>query len=446
MFMHKIALAVATLCAVGSVNAAVSVEEANKLGTSLTPIGAEMAGNEEGTIPSYTGGLTELPAGFEPGSGIRPDPFSDEKPMFSITAENMDQYADKLTEGVKALMKQYPSYRIDVYPTHRTAAVPGFVAENTRKCATTATTSDGGLSMSGCQGGVPFPIPKDGFEIMWNHLTRFVGVALTHSYKARYVPASGSFYATAGATYYSEFPYYGEGDSNILWKGKTYINTPPRRAGENLLAVDPLNIYKDGRVAHMYLPGQRRVKLAPTIAFDTPRPSSGGISTYDDQYIFQGSMERFDFKLIGKKEVFIPYNTYKMNYHTTANELFTPTQLNPDVVRWELHRVWVVEATLREGSRHIYSKRRFYVDEDTWTALTSDQYDMRGDLWRVGFAYQAPSYEVPAPMAEAHGFYDLDAGAYEMTFWTAEDGGVRYIDPLPAREWSPQSLSGSGIR
>jgi hypothetical protein len=99
----------------------VTADEAKQLGTTLTQVGAEKAGNKEGTIPEYTGGLTTAPAGFDKGKGVRPDPFASEKPVASIDAKNMDKYADKLSEGTKALMQANADYRIDVYPTHRTA-------------------------------------------------------------------------------------------------------------------------------------------------------------------------------------------------------------------------------------------------------------------------------------------------------------------------------------
>ncbi len=210
--------------------------------------------------------------------------------------------------------------------------------------------------------------------------------------------------------------------------------------------VDPLDFADRGRRAWLYLPGQRRVRLAPDVSHDTPNPATAGATTYDDAFIFNGSMERFDFKLIDKKELYVPYNTYRMAYDSTAKELLQADHLNPDLVRWELHRVWVVEATLAEGKRHIYNKRVFYLDEDSWVAVASDQYDNKGELYRVGFAYITPSYEYPAPFADLQNHYDLIAGRYTIQAYSAERGGVVYIEPRPEREWSPDALAGSGIR
>jgi hypothetical protein len=431
-----------------SVHAAATADEAKALGSKLTPIGAEMAGNADGTIPAYTGGLTTPPADFKAGSGIRPDPFAAEKPRVVIDAKNMSKYEGQLTEGAKALLAKYPTYHLDVYPTHRTVAFPKFVTDNTAKAATTAKTTNDGRSFSGAHAGFPFPIPKDGYEAMWNHLVRFNGVAYEAKYRNLSVDSSGHASLTTEGNSVQEYPYWdaAQADSDIYWRIKLSYTGPARRAGEALQLFDPLDLGTKDRRAWIYLPGQRRVKVAPDLAFDTPNPGTAGATTFDDTFIFNGSMDRFDFKLVGKKEMLVPYNDYRAVYQSTQDALLTPNHLNPDLVRWELHRVWVVEATLREGKRHVYSKRTFYLDEDSWAALASDEYDGRGQLYRAGFAYMAPSYDVPAPYTDMFGHYDLIARIYSLTGYTAETGGQHQSKPRSEREWSPDALAGSGIR
>ncbi|AEB86194.1 DUF1329 domain-containing protein [Alicycliphilus denitrificans] len=449
MQVNKTIIVLAVASAVGgSALAGVSADEAKKLGTTLTAVGAEKGANKDGSIPAYTGGLTTVPTGFKPGDGLRPDPFAGEKPLFSIDGKTADKYADKLTEGTKALMKKYPDYRIDVYKTHRTVAMPKFVEENTAKCAVNAKTTNGGRSMEGCHAGFPFPIPKTGFEAMWNHLVRFQGVAYSVKYRNWNIDASGRPSVSTEGTIAQEFPYWdtSKPDSGVYFKQRINYTGPARRAGEAMMLIDPLDYAEKDRRAWLYLPGQRRVKVAPDLSHDTPNPGTGGTSTFDDVFLFLGSMDRFDFKLVGKKEAFIPYNDYRMAYNSTKDELLKPKFLNPDVVRWEQHRVWVVEATLREGKRHVYSKRTFYLDEDSWAAVASESYDARGQLFRTGFSYLTPSYEVPAPFTDMHGFYDLIAGSYSLSGYTAETGGVRPAKPAPDRDWSPDALAGSGIR
>lgn len=444
----QITLIAALLAAHAGSAAAATAEEAKKLGTTLTAVGAEKAGNKDGSIPEYKGGLTTPPASYKKGDGLRPDPYAGEKPLYSVDAKNMDKYADKLTEGVKALMKKYPSYRIDVYPTHRSAAFPKYITDNTAGCAVNAKIVSNGLGFEGCRAGYPFPIPKTGQEAMWNHLVRFRGLATQLKYMAYNVDASGRASLATEGNLNQDFMYYDPATKELdtLFKLKITYTAPARRAGEALMVYDPLDFAGKGRRAWQYLPGQRRVKLAPDVAFDTPNPGTAGATTYDDAYVFNGSLERFNWKLVGKKEMLIPYNTYKMAYGSTIETLLPPNHLNPDLVRWELHRVWVVEATLAEGKRHIYSKRTFYLDEDSWVAVSSDEYDARGQLYRSGFAYITPSYEVPAPFADLQGHYDLISGLYVINGFTAERGGVHHGAMLPEKEWASEALAGSGIR
>lgn len=435
----------------GFVFGAVSPEEANKLGTTLTLFGAEKAGNKEGTIPEYTGGLTKAPPNYKPGSGIRPDPFAEEKPLFSIDARNMDQYADKLTEGSKAMLKKYSTFRIDVYKTHRTVAYPKYVIDNTMKNALNAKTTNGGLSVTGAHAGIPFPVPKDGHEVMWNHLTRYEGRTQEFRTSAVNVDSTGRPAIAGAGICWQDYPYYDNTikSAELYYQIRCDYNNPARMAGEILELQDPLNISEKGRRAWQYLPGLRRVKLAPELAFDTPNPNGGGVVTFDDLFIFCGSMERYNWKLLGKKEIYVPYNVYKIHL-SKMDELFRPKHVNPDIIRWELHRVWVVEATLKPGKRHIYPKRRFYVDEDSWAALATESYDGRGNIYKVGTSTQSPSYDIPAPLALTQIFYDLITANYVVNTWIGDNGVAngyfKAIAPLPKRFWSPESMAGSGIR
>jgi hypothetical protein len=446
--LHRLVAIVAATIAACQAQAAVSADEAKALGTTLTAIGAEKAGNKEGTIPAYTGGLTTAPAGFKPGDGVRPNPFAADKPRLQIDAKNMAAHAAQLTEGTKALLQKYPSFRVDVYPTQRSVAFPKFVADNTAKNAVRAKTLNEGRSIEGAHAGFPFPMPKDGYEAMWNHLVRFNGQAYESKYRNLSVDASGrATLATEGVSV-QEYPFWdtSKTSADTFWRIKLTYTGPARRAGEALMLVDPLDIGAKDRRAWSYLPGQRRVKVAPDLAHDTPNPGTAGATTFDDTFIFNGSMERFDFKLVGKKEMLVPYNTYAAVYQAKQDELLKPNHLNPDLVRWELHRVWVVEAKLKDGKRHVYGKRTFYLDEDSWVALASDEYDARGQLYRTGFAYMAPSYDLPAPYTDMFGHYDLVSRVYSLTGFIAETGGLRHTKPLPEREWSADALAGAGIR
>ncbi|MCD7037678.1 MULTISPECIES: DUF1329 domain-containing protein [Pseudomonas] len=436
-----------------SANASVSPDQAAKLGTTLTGVGAEMTGNADGTIPAYTGGLKAIPAEYKTGDSFRPDPFANEKPRLVITGQDLAKHKDKLTATSQALLTRYPTYRLDVYPTHRTVALPKSVLETTALNAVGGKTGAGGLALENVLPGVPFPIPSDGYEAMWNHLLRYQGVALSNKYDSWNVDSSGAASLSTTGNFVVEYPLYNSSrptgpvaPDEVYYRTKFQYTGPARRAGEALLLMDAVDPTKQPRRGWLYLPGQRRVKLAPELAYDTPNPSTAGTATYDDSFLFSGAMDRYDFKLAGKKELYVPYNTYKFSYHKTTADVTTPNHVNPDLLRWELHRVWVVEATLKPGKRHIYSKRTFYLDEDSWIALASDEYDGRGQLYRGGFANLTYSYDVQAPEAINQVLYDLISGAYNLNGFYGPYGGPKYIAPLSKAQWSPESLAGSGIR
>ena len=451
-FVKSVLATTLALAVAGAAHAAVSPDQAAKLGTTLTGVGAEKAGNADGSIPAYTGGLTTVPANYVKGSSLRPDPFAGEKPRSVIDGKNASQYEGKLTASTLELLKRYPSFRVDVYQTHRTVGLPQRLLDNTAKNAVATQALEGGVALENALPGIPFPIPGDGYEAMWNHLLRYQGHALNIKYDNWNIDSSGRATLATTSNGFTEYPLYDPArttpakESDVFFKTKFYYQGPARRAGEAVLLNDAVNPLKQPRRGWQYLPGQRRVKLAPDLAYDTPNPGTAGSSTYDDSWVFNGALDRYDFKLVGKKETVVPYNTYKLNYHDKAADITTPNHINPDLVRWELHRVWVVEATLKPGKRHIYSKRTFYLDEDSWIALASDEYDANGKLYRGSFAHMAYSYDVQAPNADNFMTYDFVAGSYAISGVYGPYGGIKYIEPLSKAQWAPESLAGAGIR
>ena len=373
--------------------AKVSQQEADRLKTDLMPTGGERAGNAEGTIPAWDGGGVPIPAGWngKPGDFL-PDPFKDDKVLFSINAANMDQYADKLSEGTKWLLKRHPdTFRLDVYPTRRTMKAPQYVYDYTYKNALNASMDEARQGIQNAYGGIPFPIPKHAEEIVYNHILRWQGASRYSTSRGYNVSGSGTVTLTNASFSAENYPLYYPGEPNYeadLWHFYGPVTGPARRKGELLLVVDAVNPLKQPRKAWQYLPGQRRVRRAPTLSYDNPNPGSA-ITTYDDAFQFNGALDRFDWKIIGKKEMYMPYNCYKQNLVEKIEDFALAGHFNPDLVRWELHRMWVVEATVKEGKRHVYGRRIFFFDEDSWFLQLKDQYDNRDNFWRfnIGMNY-----------------------------------------------------------
>ncbi len=451
--IKRIYIALMIFCCIlayGTGFAEVSPEEAAKLKSTLTPLGAERAGNEDGTIPAWEGGYTTVPAGYISGTP-RPDPFADEKPLFSITAANMAQYAEKLSDGTKAMLKEYPEYRIDVYPTHRTAAAPDYVYENTLKNATRARTTSNGLKVEGAYGGTPFPIPKDGYEVIWNHLLAWQGERAEFTSQSWSGTSTGKKVFGTENIFYFAYPYYfREGSLETFdgdfWKNMIVTTAPPFKAGETILAIDPVDVYGQGRRAWQYLVGQRRVRRAPSIAYDTPNAVASGVTNYDEAMMYNGAIDRYEWKLLGKKEIYIPYNNNK-NMLYPIEEVLLENYPNPDLVRWELHRVWVVDATLANGKRHTVPHRRFYQDEDTWTAVVIDSWDARGDFWRHHHSLPFIAYEVPAiNNATCNFLKNLQTGQWSITRLMLNDMQWKKGENRGPGFHTPNNLSSMGVR
>jgi len=436
----------AACVAVPAAHAAVSADEAAKLKTTLTPYGAERAANKAGTIPEWTGGVSKPPANYKAGEH-RPDLFAGEKPLYTVTAQNMEQYKAVLSEGQIALFKKNPeTFKMNVYPTHRTAAAPQWVYDNIAKNATTGKLVEGGNGVSDAYGGVPFPMPQNGLEAIWNHLLRWNGPATFKQYLGFTVYEDGSMAYNGGASW-EEYPFYRKGQSFASFNGNLYqilaeYEKPARRKGEHILAIDPINQAKTPRQAWQYIPGQRRVRRAPTIAYDTPNPGTNGIMTYDDTFMYNGSPDRYDWTLVGKQELLINYNGYRfmsaMSEGVDEKTLFPPKHPNSDYERWELHRVWVVEANIKSGKRHVYGKRRFFIDEDSWTIAEVNSYDNRGQLWRVMYAHLINAYEVPAVLPRATVAVDLLSNAYVA--YEYDEDAIKIIDTMGDDFYTPQSV------
>ncbi|HEY0287195.1 MAG TPA: DUF1329 domain-containing protein [Pseudomonas sp.] len=378
---------VASFLATQMAQAAVGADEAAQLKSSLTPLGGEMAANKDGSIPAWSG-VKGLSVSSEKIGDIPVKLFADERPLIKITAQNMGPYADKLSEGTQALLKKYPdTFRLDVYPTHRTAAAAQYVYDNTLKNATQCKVKDNGMSLEGCYGGVPFPIPKSGVEAIWNHLLRVENEATeVANFKNIILTSDGSRAMATMNDQSNQYPYYYKDGSADKWSGEYFLQrfstiAPPFKAGESLVFRDSINV-SQARQAWQYLVGQRRVRRAPTVAYDTPDFVASGANYFDEVMGLMGHVDRYDWKLVGKREMYVPYNTNEV-VTSSLDQAYGKHHLNPDKVRWELHRVWEVEATVAAGKRHAVPKRRYYLDEDSWMVLLMDGYDSEGKLWRT---------------------------------------------------------------
>ena len=437
-------------CYASAAHAKVSADEAKQLGNELTPVGAINKGNEAGTIPEWDPWPQK---GALSGEDLTKENFPDtigktlaEKPEFTITADNYEKYADQLTKGHVALFKLYPDYEMQVYPTHRNVGYPDEVYEYSKKNATTSTLDGCNDCLRNAEFGFPFPIPKSGTEVMWNHRLRWRGEYVRRNNDQAIVQQSGATQVTK-LIENVKFPYtlLGEDerqpiedkdDIMIYYQSETV--SPPRNAGQYLLAWEHVGY----RSAWLYNPGLRRVRRAPNVAYDNPYEGTDGQQFYDQVDMYNGAMDRYNYKLVGKKELIIPYNNYAINDPdlTYQDDILGKQHINQDLMRYELHRVWIVDSTLKEGTSHQFKRRTFYIDEDGWNVVAIDCYDNRDELWKFQEAANAHLTTGQFVGGAPELIYDLQSGLYFVTAMANEgqpnDFSVTYDD----RYFSPQSL------
>ena len=445
-------------------HAKVSAEEAARLGNSLTPLGAQKAGNGKDPatglgIPDWTGGITkaDIPKSYTKAGQHHPDPYAADKVIFTINAQNLSKYADKVPDGVQALIKTYPeTFKLNVYRSHRSTSAPDFFYKNTKLNATRSELLPTGVE--NVHGGTPFPIlhgssADKAQQAIWNHITRWRGVYLVRRASEVAVQRNGSYsLVTSQQEIYFKIndPKLGLEDmNNIVFYYLSFTKAPARLAGGAVLVHESLDQQKMPRQAWGYNAGQRRVRRAPNLAYDTPIAAADGLRTADDTDMYNGSPDRYNWRLKHEKpvEMFIPYNNYEMDSPKLKYEdMLEVGHVNSDIQRWELHRVWVVEATLKPGERHVYNKRVFYIDEDSWQVAVIDQYDSRDELWRVSIAYIKNYYEVPSQFTSLDVFHDLRAKRYHVQQLDNEEPTILdFSQPVPdERYFHPAALRRRG--
>jgi Protein of unknown function (DUF1329) len=427
MQLHNLAAVTLVLALVSGAATAqkMSAADVARLGKDLTPMGAIRAANADGLIPEWTGAVIGLPEGLQwdgPGTPL-PDAYAQEEPLFVITRDNMDNYRERLSPGQVAMFETYPdTFRMPVYPSHREFAYADSLYAKVRYNAEHAELYNNNEGIRGYIGHATFPVPATGAQVVW--FTRTTGAFATREgeysdiavfpnatrsvRRSRFLQESPYADRNTPLSSAYEYPNLGVYAAYLMIS----VTEPARDKGLITSMFEPLDYAANAREVWRYLPGSRRVRRAPTVGFDTP-DGPGGLKTVDEVRGFNGSMERFDWTFIGRKEVFIPYHNYRFDDPSLSyDELLTKFHANPDYMRYELKRVWVAEANLKEGERHLYAKRRIYVDEDTGLTAITENYDGHGELWKVVLFNNLYEYGGQAYVRRVQMYHDLRAGAY----------------------------------
>ncbi|SHK38222.1 Protein of unknown function [Marinobacter antarcticus] len=417
----------------GQALSAVSVAEAERLKLDLTPVGAERGANASGSIPEWTGGLTAPPANWREGD-IEVDPFPQDEALFVITAGNMHLYKDKLSDASLRMLSQYgPDFFMPVYQTRRTAAFPQHVYDKFYDNALSAKVLDNGNGVRNTIMTSPFPIPENGLEVMWNHILRYRGEEVSFRSASATPQVDGSYNPVVNQ--YDYYFAYSKRDTeladidNKIFYLKTDTISPSTLAGTITLVHETLDQVRSPRLAWRYDSGSRRLRRSPNLAYETDLPNSSSLRSVDQKDMYNGAPNQYDWILKGKRELFVPYNAYKLhNQSVRPDDVIRAGHINQKLTRYELHRVWVVEAKRRTGIKHIYDRRVFYVDEDSWQILMSEEYNEDGELWRVSEAHNISYYNEPVFWTTMEMTYDLKSKRYYI------DG---LNDDFPAYDFNP---------
>ena len=453
MKKKSLLLAISVALASNSVLAKISTSDAETLGKELTPMGAVQAANKDGSIPEWTGGITSAPAGYNVGKH-HIDPYPNDKIEYTITASNVAEYKELLTPGQIKLFETYPdTYKMDVYQTRRSASYPAHVYDAVKVNSTRAELIEGGNGIKNTAVGIPFPIPETGLEAIWNHILRYRGEGMVRQGGQAAPTASGN-YTYIGFIDQLMIPYGIEGTTpselektNILFKFKQKVTEPARLAGTALLVHETMDQIKTPRQAWTYNTGQRRVRRAPNVAYDAPGSAADGLRLTDDFDMYNGAPNRYNWTLKGKQELLIPYNDYRLHSNNIKySDILKPGHINPDLVRYEKHRVWVVEANLKDNTRHTYKKRVFFIDEDSWQVAVADIYDNRDELYRVAVAHGVNYYEVPTQWSTLEVYHDLQSRRYIAMGLDNEEKMYDFSVKLKQKSFTPSALRREGRR
>ena len=355
-----------------------------------------------------------------------PDPFSEDKIIFTITNENYLEFSENiLTNGQVEMFIKYPkTFKMNIYKSRRSCAVPPEVYALTKS---NAILTDEGEGIEGIVGSIPFPQPSEALHHVWNHILRYRGVEISGSSPFFIIDPDGSRVLGAGEAiaknYWNPFTKNEKGLQGMLM---TKVTHPPRLADASALVIESLNAFKTPRKAWVYNPGTRRVRRAPDIAYDYKPSASQGLTTTDQFDGFNGAKDRYNWKSLGSQVKLMPYNAYKF-HETPMDEVLDPYHVNQDFLRYELVNVNVVKAELKNDKRHIIPERVMYFDVDSHNMLVEETFDANSEIMAYREFPIINFYDQPMCLSIHSATYDFATRRYQLA-------NVRSID-IPKIEW-----------
>ena len=229
------------------------------------------------------------------------------------------------------------------------------------------------------QSFVPYKKPSSGEEVMWNHLKRYRGVSLKRAENEE-VHLTGQEVSSKVMVEENEYHYK---DANKYHMSMWNITEPQSRRREVVLRhhyVVQEGVEVDG--SWQYLPSTRRVRRAPQISYDYilagKEPGSETddkttrkvvVKTVDSHDMFNGPLDKYKWNILEDREIYIPVTKI---YPDDGADAKYDLKVN-------LKRVLVVQGVLKEGQEHIFGKRKYYIEPDTWQIIMGEAYKKSED-------------------------------------------------------------------
>ena len=425
-------------------NDGVTPKDVAALDHQLTPMGGLRTGNIEGTIPPWTGGITSPPKPYVTG-GNYINPFAEDSIQFVITRDNYQSVANRLTTGHKALLLKHDNYKMNIYPTRRSASYSENIYKAIKSNAISAKLLPRSSGVVNSKMTSPFPLAGSAEEMLWNHSLRYRGKRMQVRSASAAVTSLGKYVPTVTDRKY--FVIYAQPAldakkfENKFFYLKFRTVAPARDAGNISLVHESIDQIVSPRKAWQYFAGQRRLRRSPNIAYDSYTSESNSLRTVDQFDMFNGAPDQYQWKIVGKKELYVPYNAYRLNdFSVGITDILQEKHINQELARYELHRVWIVEGRLRTGIRHIYSRRLIYLDEDSWQVLVTEEYDQQERLWRVQEGHAMNYYDQPFVSTALEVVYDLQESRYFVDGMDNEYGGIKFDADMKARAFSTSAV------
>ena len=371
--------------------------------------------------------ITKPLAEYDPRSDSYPDPFSSDQILLTINVNNYNEYKDTvLTPGQIKMFETYPdTFKINIYPSQRSCAVPPEVLELTDK---NASLIDDGEGVDGIVGSIPFPNPTEALHHVWNHILRYRGVEIYGASPFYIINPDGTRTFGAGEAVAKNFwnPFVRDEKKGLQGMLMTKVTHPPRLADASTLVIESLNAFKTPRRAWVYNPGTRRVRRAPDITYDYKPSAAQGLTTVDQVDGFNGAKDRYNWSDLGTQLRLMPYNAYKF-HETPIEDTLTPYHVDQDYLRYELVSVNVVKAQLKDDKRHIIPQRIMYFDTDSHNMLIEETFDDNNSIMAYREFPIINFYDQPMCLSIHSATYDFATRRYQLQ-------SVRSID-IPKVQW-----------